>query len=339
MNYQESKAASKELLKVDAELDRALRPRQLADFIGQDKIKENLSIFIEAAKVRGGSLDHVLLSGPPGLGKTTLAGIISHELDVRMTITSGPALESKKDIASILTNLEKNDVLFIDEIHRISRPIEEMLYPALEDFALDILLGSGLSARPLRFELKPFTLIGATTRSGLLTSPLRDRFGVTFRLDYYSEEEIAVIIRRSAKLLRVMIEDSGADALAIRCRGTPRIANRLLKRVFDFAIIRSDGTINEKIVNDSLNMLEIDEMGLDSLDIKILDTIIKKFNGGPVGLNTLSVSIEEETDTIEDVYEPYLLRQGLIQRTSRGRVATKKAYEHLGIEVQEGRLF
>jgi len=339
MNSDETKAVSKELLKVDIELDRTLRPRQIVDFIGQDKIKGNLSVFIEAAKVRNGTLDHVLLSGPPGLGKTTLAGIISHELGVGMTITSGPALENKKDLASILTNLEKNAVLFIDEIHRISRPIEEMLYPALEDFTLDILLGSGPSARPLRFELKPFTLIGATTRSGLLTSPLRDRFGVTFRLDYYTEEEIAVIIRRSAKLLGIIINEQGADSLAVRCRGTPRIANRLLKRVFDFAIIRSNGTIDEKIVNESLDMLEIDEIGLDSLDIKIISTIVKKFNGGPVGLNTLSVSIEEETDTIEDVYEPYLIRQGLIQRTSRGRVATRKAYEHLGIENQESKLF
>lgn len=339
MDNPESKAASKELLKIDVELDRALRPKQFSDFIGQDKIKDNLSIFIEAAKVRGGSLDHVLLSGPPGLGKTTLAGIISRELDVKITVTSGPALENKKDLASILTNIEQNDVLFIDEIHRISRPIEEMLYPALEDFALDILLGSGPSARPLRFELKQFTLIGATTRSGLLTSPLRERFGVTLRLDYYSEDEIAVIIRRSARLLGITIEDSGAEILAVRCRGTPRIANRLLKRVSDFAIIKGDGTINKRIVNESLKMLEIDDMGLDSLDRKILDTIIKKFNGGPVGLNTLSVSIEEETDTIEDVYEPYLLRQGLIQRTPRGRVATKKGYEHLGIEVQEGKLF
>ncbi len=315
----------------EREFDRSLRPRCMTDFVGQEKIKENLSIFIEAANCRDEPLDHVLLSGPPGLGKTTLASIIANELGVSIRTTSGPALERAGDLASILTNMQKNEVLFIDEIHRLHRSVEEVLYPAMEEFELDIIIGKGPSARSLRLEIPPFTLVGATTRTGLITSPLRDRFGVCARLDYYTEEEIARIIRRSASILKVEVAGDGVEVIACRSRGTPRVANRLLKRVRDYAQVKSDGRIIEDVAKDALAMLEVDEKGLDQLDQKILRIIIEKFGGKPVGLNTLAVAVGEEPDTIEDVYEPYLLQLGLMQRTPRGRIVTENAYEHLRI--------
>lgn len=316
----------------DREFDRSLRPKRITDFIGQEKIKENLSVFIEAAKCRNEPLDHVLLSGPPGLGKTTLAGIIANELSVSIRTTSGPALERAGDLASILTSLERGEVLFIDEIHRLNRSVEEVLYPAMEEFELDIIIGKGQSARSLRLEVPPFTLIGATTRTGLLTSPLRDRFGVCARLDYYAEKEIARIIKRSALILKVGVEDDGVEVIACRSRGTPRVANRLLKRIRDYAEVKSDGKITANIAREALAMLEVDEKGLDQLDQKILRILIEKFRGKPVGLNTIAVAVGEEPDTIEDVYEPYLLQLGLLQRTPRGRVVTEYAYEHLRID-------
>lgn len=314
------------------ELELSLRPRFLSEYIGQGHVKETLSIFIQAARERGEALDHALLHGPPGLGKTTLAGIIANELGVQLRVTSGPALERPGDLAAILTNLQARDVLFIDEVHRLSRQVEEILYPAMEDFALDIILGKGPSARSIRLDLSPFTLVGATTRAGLLSSPLRDRFGITSRLEFYRANEIEEIIIRAAAILKVAIEAEGAREIACRARGTPRVANRLLKRVRDFAEIRAGGVITGEVAREALELLQVDHIGLDSSDRRLLLTLIQKFNGGPVGLDTLAAATSEETDTIEDVYEPFLIQLGFLKRTPRGRVATTRAYEHLEIE-------
>jgi Holliday junction DNA helicase RuvB len=309
----------------------SLRPRRLNEYIGQDKVKNNLSIFVQAALSREEALDHVLLYGPPGLGKTTLAGIIANELGVNFRVTSGPAIERAGDLAALLTNLGEKDVLFIDEIHRLSRNVEEILYSAMEDYALDIIIGKGPSARSIRLDLAPFTLIGATTRAGALASPLRDRFGVMCRLEYYRTEELVYIVNRTAEVLNVKIQDGGAYEIAKRSRGTPRIANRLLKRVRDYAQIAGNGIITDVIADKALAMLEVDKCGLDKTDRNMLLAIIQNFKGGPVGLDTLAAIISEENETIEDVYEPFLLQMGFLQRTPRGRVATQKAYEHLGI--------
>lgn len=309
----------------------SLRPRKLTEYIGQDKVKDNLSVFIKAALSRGEALDHVLLYGPPGLGKTTLAGIVANELGVNFRVTSGPAIERSGDLAALLTNLGERDVLFIDEIHRLSRSVEEVLYSAMEDFALDIIIGKGPSARSIRLDIAPFTLIGATTRAGALAAPLRDRFGVISRLEYYTPESLNVIIKRAAELLNISIDEHGATEIARRSRGTPRIANRLLKRVRDFAQIDGDGTITEKIADLALQKLEVDKEGLDHTDRQMLETMIRKFGGGPVGLDTLAAAISEETDTIADVYEPYLLQLGFLQRTPRGRVVTAAGYAHIGV--------
>jgi len=314
----------------DVKLDRSLRPVRFEDFVGQDRIKENLRIFIEAAKGRGEALDHVLFCGPPGLGKTTLANIIAHELGVGIKSTSGPVLERAGDLAAILTNLQDRDVLFIDEIHRLNRVVEEILYPAMEDFQLDIIIGQGPGARSIKLELPHFTLVGATTRTGLLTSPLRDRFGVIDRLNFYSPDELRTIIERSAGLLRTTIEPAAAAEIARRSRGTPRIANRLLRRVRDFAQVQRDGTVTQDVVVESMKRLEVDEKGFDNMDRRLLLAIIDKFEGGPVGLDTLAAALSEEKDTLEDVYEPFLIQEGFLDRTPRGRQATRLAYEYFG---------
>jgi len=326
---------SPKLREEEVALDASLRPQRLSEYLGQDKIKENLNIFIAAAKARGEALDHVLLYGPPGLGKTTLALVIANEMGVNIKITSGPAIERAGDLAAILTNLRRGDILFIDEVHRLSRVVEEVLYPAMEDFALDIVIGKGPSARSIRLKLPRFTIIGATTRIALMTSPLRDRFGVVYRIDFYDQEAMEAIVRRSARILQVAIDEEGAREIARRARGTPRVANRLLKRVRDYAQVRADGVITKGVAEEALAMLEVDELGLDEIDRRVLLTIIEKFGGGPVGLETIAASIAEEADTIMDVYEPYLLQLGFLDRTPRGRVATKLAYEHLGIPYGE----
>ena len=327
----------------DEELDRSLRPRKLGDFVGQERIKEQLSIALEAARSRSEALDHVLLAGPPGLGKTSLAYVVREELGVGLRTVAGPALE-RKDVAAILTSLEERDVLFIDEIHRLNRAAEEMLYPALEDFRIDIVMGQGPAARTLALDLPPFTLVGATTRTGLLTTPLRDRFGMTFRLDYYAPDELARIVRRSARILAVEIADEAAEEIARRSRGTPRVANRILRRVRDVAEVRHEGAVTAGIAYEALDLLEVDEHGLERSDRALLEAIVQKFGGGPVGLSTLAVALGEEPDTIEDVYEPYLLQLGFIQRTPRGRIVTELGRAHVGTagaraEAEHGSLF
>jgi holliday junction DNA helicase RuvB len=318
-------------LSEDDEIEITLRPQKLSDFIGQEKVKENLSIFIEAAKQRGEALDHVLLYGPPGLGKTTLAMILSRELGVDIKSTSGPVLERPGDLAGLLTNLQEKDVLFIDEIHRVNSVVEEYLYSAMEDFHIDIIIDKGPSARSVQLNLEPFTLVGATTRAGLLTAPMRARFGVVLRMDYYYPEELFTIIIRSAKILNIEIEKEGATEIARRSRGTPRIANRLLRRVRDFAQVLAENKITKAVADDALKRLDVDSKGLDDMDKRILLTIIEKYQGGPVGLNTIAVAVSEESDTIEEVYEPFLIQQGFIKRTSRGRMVTQIAYEHFGL--------
>jgi len=328
----------------EEELDRSLRPRRLDDFVGQERVKEQLGIALAAARSRGEALDHVLLAGPPGLGKTSLAYVIREELAVGIRTVAGPAVE-RKDVAAILTSLEERDVLFIDEIHRLARAAEEMLYPALEDFRIDIVMGQGPAARTLALDLPPFTLVGATTRTGLLTTPLRDRFGLTFRLEYYEPEELARIVRRSARILAVEIADEAADEIARRSRGTPRVANRILRRVRDVAEVRHEGAVTAEIAHEALELLEVDEHGLERADRSLLEAIVGKFGGGPVGLSTLAVALGEEPDTIEDVYEPYLLQLGFIQRTPRGRIVTALGREHVGAVAtarpadEVGRLF
>lgn len=327
-----------ENLEEDVRIENHLRPQLLEDYIGQAKAKEMLKIYIEAAKARGEALDHLLFYGPPGLGKTTLAGIIANEMNVNMKITSGPAIEKPGEMAAILNNLQEGDVLFVDEIHRLNRQVEEVLYPAMEDYAIDIMIGKGASARSIRLDLPKFTLVGATTRAGMLTAPLRDRFGVVTRMEYYTVEELKMIILRSAKVLEVGIDENGAYAMARRSRGTPRLANRLLKRVRDFAQVKYDGYITEEVADYALDLLDVDKEGLDQTDRGILLAMIGKFGGGPVGLETLAASIGEDPGTIEDVYEPYLLKNGFIQRTPRGRVVTDAAYAHLGICKENAKL-
>ncbi len=319
---------------IEEKLENSLRPKTLEEYIGQTKVKENMRIYIEAAKKRKEPLDHVLLYGPPGLGKTTLSNIIATEMNANIRITSGPAIEKPGDLAALLTNLSENDILFIDEIHRLNRSVEEILYPALEDFSLDIIIGKGPSARSIRLDLPKFTLIGATTRAGSLSTPLRDRFGIVSRLELYSPKDLEIIVKRSARILKINIDDKGAMEIARRSRGTPRIANRLLKRVRDYAAVLEDGNINLNIAKIALNKLEIDELGLDEIDRKLLETIILKYNGKPVGIDNLAAAIGEETETIEDVYEPYLMQIGFLARTPRGRMATPNAYKHLGIEYK-----
>ncbi len=330
----EERIVAPDLLGSDGEIETSLRPKVLTDYIGQDKAKENLEVYIKAARARGESLDHVLLYGPPGLGKTTLAGIIANELNVNFRVTSGPAIEKQGDLAALLTNLNEGDVLFIDEIHRLNRSVEEVLYPAMEDNALDIIIGKGPSARSIRLDLPKFTLVGATTRAGQLSAPLRDRFGVILRLELYTPEQLAQIVTRSAGILGIDIDKYGALEIASRSRGTPRIANRLLKRARDFAEVNGEGLISEDIADYALERMEIDHIGLDSVDRRLLSTMINSYNGGPVGLETIAAAIGEEAVTIEDVYEPYLMQIGMLGRTPRGRVATPLAYEHLGIPMK-----
>jgi Holliday junction DNA helicase RuvB len=318
----------------EREFDAALRPRRIDEFVGQDRVKEQLALLIDGARARGETVDHLLFSGPPGLGKTTLAGIVSNELGVGFQPTSGPALDRPGDLAAILTNLEEGDILFVDEIHRMPRAVEEVLYPALEDFKLDVVLGKGPSARSIRLDVPRFTLVGATTRPGRITLPLRERFGFSPRLDYYSIDDLGAIVQRSAGILGVSIDPEGTHEIARRSRGTPRVANRLLRRVRDFAEVRHDGAVTSAVAKAGLELFEVDEEGLDKLDLAILSTVVVKFGGGPVGLSTLSAAVGEETDTIEDVVEPYLLQLGLLQRTPRGRVATVRAYRHLGVSPE-----
>lgn len=334
MDY-ENRIVSTEFTQADGDIENNLRPKQLSDYIGQDKVKENLSVYIQAAKARGEALDHVLLYGPPGLGKTTLAGIIANEMGVNIRITSGPAIEKQGDLAALLTNLQEGDVLFIDEIHRLNRSVEEVLYPAMEDRALDIIIGKGPSARSIRLDLPNFTLVGATTRAGQLSAPLRDRFGVIFRLELYTPEQLSEIVRRSAGILGIEIDERGARQIASRSRGTPRIANRLLKRSRDFAEVKYNGVITDEAARDALSRMEVDELGLDAVDRRLLTAMIKNYNGGPVGLETIAAAIGEEAVTIEDVYEPYLMQIGFLSRTPRGRCVSPAGYKHLGFE-QDG---
>jgi len=317
----------------DVRIEKSLRPQYLKDYVGQQKTVENLKVYIDAAKKRGDALDHVLFYGPPGLGKTTLAGIIANEMGSHFKVTSGPAIEKPGEMAAILNNLEEHDVLFVDEIHRLNRQVEEVLYPAMEDFAIDIMIGKGATARSIRLDLPKFTLVGATTRPGLLSAPLRDRFGVVDHLEYYTVPELKTIVLHSAELLEVSIDDKGAEELARRSRGTPRLANRLLKRVRDFAQIRYDGVITDQVAADALDLLEVDQFGLERLDREILNVMITKFGGGPVGLDTLAAAIGEDSGTLEDVYEPYLIKNGFLNRTPKGRTATVRAYEHLGYDA------
>ncbi len=324
-----------ESMEEDTKLDKSLRPQMLSEYVGQEKAKTNLKVYIDAAKSRGEALDHVLFYGPPGLGKTTLAGIIANEMGTHLKITSGPAIEKPGEMAAILNNLQENDVLFVDEIHRLNRQVEEVLYPAMEDFAIDIVIGKGATARSIRLELPHFTLVGATTRAGLLTAPLRDRFGVISRMEFYTVDELQTILARSAQVLGVELDPEGAREMARRSRGTPRLANRLLRRVRDFAQVKYDGVITREVAVFALDLMEVDRLGLDNGDRNILTTIIHKFSGGPVGLETLAAALGEDAGTLEEVYEPYLIQNGLIQRTPRGRIVTKRAYEHLGISCRD----